>query len=118
VPTIVPEEVEYRQIHFYYSSSHLGLRQCRRTGPALMTDISYLWAYRMLPGLNAAAVGLVVTAVFQLTFKLRQTSPFPDATICIGIVGFVLADVLKLPAPIAIVVGGVLGVLAWATGMH
>lgn len=72
----------------------------------------------MLPGLNSAAVGLVVAAVFQLTFKLRQISPFPDATICIGMVSFVLADVLKFPPPLAIVAGGVLGVIAWATHMH
>jgi chromate transporter len=72
----------------------------------------------MLPGLNSAAVGLVVTAVFQLTFKLRQTSPFPDATICIGMLAFLIADVLKFPAPLAVVAGGVLGVVAWATHMH
>lgn len=72
----------------------------------------------MLPGLNSAAVGLVVAAVFQLTFKLRQTSPFPDASICIGMIAYIVADVLKLPAPLAIVIGGVLGVIAWATHMH
>lgn len=39
---------------------------------------------RMLPGLNAAAVGLIVAAVFSLTFQIYKASPFPTTTICIG----------------------------------
>ena len=38
----------------------------------------------MLPGLNAAAVGLIVAAVFSLTFQIYKASPFPNTTICIG----------------------------------
>ena len=38
----------------------------------------------MLPGLNAAAVGLIVGAVFLLTFQIYKASPFPNTTICIG----------------------------------
>ncbi len=43
-----------------------------------------LMPYRMLPGLNAAAVGLITAAVFQLSFSVRSNSPFPVASTCIG----------------------------------
>jgi chromate transport protein ChrA len=39
---------------------------------------------RALPGLNAAAVGLIVAAVFQLGLQIYNNSPFPNATLCIG----------------------------------
>lgn len=39
---------------------------------------------RMLPGLNAAAVGLITAAVFQLSFSVRANSPSPIASTCIG----------------------------------
>ncbi|KAK9816680.1 hypothetical protein WJX72_003596 [[Myrmecia] bisecta] len=73
---------------------------------------------RMLPGLNASAVGLVVAAVFQLTFKLREISPFPNTTICIGIIGYSLTDFGGVPPPIAIILGGVLGIIGWAADMN
>lgn len=38
----------------------------------------------MLPGLNSAAVGLIVGAVFSLTFQIYRNSPFPTTSICIG----------------------------------
>lgn len=40
--------------------------------------------WRALPGVNAAAVGLIVAAVFQLGMKVHSNSPIPDASICIG----------------------------------
>lgn len=40
--------------------------------------------HRMLPGLNAAAVGLIVGSVIQLTLQIHSTSPFPSASMCIG----------------------------------
>ena len=73
---------------------------------------------RALPGLSAAAVGLVTAAALTLTITLRATSPFPDATIAIGMVAYTLAAVLKLPTPLVVIGGGVLGVVAWATKMH
>jgi len=39
---------------------------------------------RMLPGLNAAAVGLIVGAVFSLTLQIYKASPFPTMSICIA----------------------------------
>ena len=41
-------------------------------------------ACRALPGVNAAAVGLIVAAVFQLGMKVHGNSPIPEASVCIG----------------------------------
>ena len=81
---------------------------------------------RALPGLNSSAVGLVVAAVFQMSFKVREISPMPDASVVIGILafygvhfGFPKPDgkgPYKVPAPLAIVAGGFLGLIAWAAG--
>lgn len=71
---------------------------------------------RALPGLNSSAVGLVVAAVFQMSFKVRGISPFKDASVCIGFLAFYAVHFLKVPAPAAILGGGVLGVIAWAAG--
>ena len=82
---------------------------------------------RALPGLNSSAVGLVVAAVFQMSFKVREISPFKDASVVIGFLAFYAThfgvptgagagQVWKMPAPLAVVGGGVLGIIAWATG--
>ncbi|EIE20647.1 CHR family transporter: chromate ion [Coccomyxa subellipsoidea C-169] len=73
---------------------------------------------RMLPGLNSAAVGLIVASVFSLTFQIYAASPFPNTTICIGIIGFALVDFVGCPAPLAVLIGGVCGVIGWAAHMH
>lgn len=73
---------------------------------------------RALPGLNSSAVGLIITSVFQLTLDAYTTSPFPSASICIGIIAFGCTEVLSVPAPFVVIGGGVLGVIAWATGMN
>mmetsp|Transcript_6663 Transcript_6663/g.10538 ORF Transcript_6663/g.10538 Transcript_6663/m.10538 type:complete len:109 (+) Transcript_6663:1860-2186(+) len=66
---------------------------------------------RALPGMNAAAVGLIVAAVFQLYNKARSTSPFPDFSVVVGVLGFVAVELFKIPAPGAVVCGGLLGLL-------
>ena len=73
---------------------------------------------RMLPGLNAAAVGLVTSAAISLAISLRAASPFPNATVSIGMAVFAVTEVLKVPVPLAVLGGGVLGVVAWAAGMN
>ena len=73
---------------------------------------------RMLSGLNAAAVGLIMEAVFLLTFQIYKASPFPNTTICIGIIGFSLVDFVGCPPPVAVFVGGLLGLIGWAADMH
>ena len=72
---------------------------------------------RALPGLNAAAVGLIVTSVFQLTLKAYVQSPFPQTSICIGILAYGATEIIKVPAPIVVLGGGVLGVLGWGADM-
>lgn len=72
---------------------------------------------RALPGLNAAAVGLIVASVFQLTLSAWTTSPFPTTSICIGMLVYGATEVLKVPAPLAVVGGGVVGVIGWAASM-
>ena len=74
------------------------------------------------------AVGLVVAAVFQMGFKVRDISPHKDASVCIGILAFYAVHygfpkpvgekgaVYKVPAPLAVLGGGVLGIIAWAAG--
>ena len=77
---------------------------------------------RALPGLNASAVGLVVSAALTIALKVRALSPFPNATVCIGLICAFGAHVVELPkgawtlvqAPIVVVVGGLLGLLAHA----
>lgn len=73
---------------------------------------------RALPGLNATAVGLIVTSVFQLTLNAYTTSPFPHASICVGILAYGATDVLRVPAPFVVIGGGVLGLIAHYTGMN
>lgn len=68
-----------------------------------------------LPGLNAAAVGLVVAAVFQMYNKVRDISVFPDASVAIGILGYTAVEHFGVQAPLAVVCGGVLGLIGWAT---
>jgi chromate transporter len=70
----------------------------------------------MLPGLNAAAAGLIVSSLFSMYDILRERSAFPNVTTAITLLGAVAVDGLKVPAPLAVVGGGILGVVAWAAG--
>ena len=81
---------------------------------------------RALPGLNASAVGLVVAAVFSIAFKVKDISPFPNASVCIGLICTFCAHVIKLPpgtwsliqAPLVVVLGGLLGLIAHGADMN
>jgi len=85
------------------------------------------WYQKALPGLNSSAVGLVVAAVIQMTFKVRDISADRDATVVIGMLAFYSSrfgipvgmketDFWKVPAPLVVIGGGGLGVLAWVLG--
>lgn len=37
---------------------------------------------------------------------------------CAGIIGFCMVDSLNVPAPLAVLAGGVLGVIGWAANMN
>ncbi|KAK5671546.1 hypothetical protein BDV3_001277 [Batrachochytrium dendrobatidis] len=103
-------------------------------GLLLMTGIMPLWnRYRsfksiqsIFKGVNAAAVGLVVAAVYLL----GQKAYAPPASNGLGIVdslvghpvylgiavfSYTASGFLKLPTPLAIVVGGLVGMIDWLT---
>ncbi len=70
-------------------------------------------------GANAAACGLIATAVFQLYLSvLGNHNPFPLATVAIGIFGYTATEALHLFEPLVIALGAILGLIAWAAGCH
>jgi len=71
-----------------------------------------------LPGLNSAAVGLIISSVFQLGLNAYVSSPFRITSICIGIACFGFSEILKVPAPFVVLGGGAAGVVAWAIPMQ
>lgn len=71
-----------------------------------------------LPGLNAASVGLIVAACFQMALKVRSISPFPDASLLIGMASFCFVNMYNVPAPLAIAICGGFGAIAHFTGMQ
>ena len=77
------------------------------------------WALyrRALPGLNASAVGLVVSAAVRLALDVRAKAPWPDAASAIMMAAFAAAHVFKVTPPLVVGAGGVLGVIAWAAKM-
>ncbi len=85
------------------------------------------WYRRALPGLNSSAVGLVVAAVIQMSFKVRDISSNKEASIVIGMLAFYVSKfgipvrmkgtgVWNLPAPLVVVGGGGIGALASILG--
>ena len=65
-------------------------------------------------------------AAFNIAFKVKSLSPFPNATVCIGMICTFCVHVVKLPrgtwtliqAPLVVVLGGLLGLIAHGTGMN
>lgn len=78
------------------------------------------WAIyrRALPGFNAAGVGLIITSVFSLTFGALEQTDLPKTSLCLGILAFTAVDQLKWFEPLVVILGGVLGICAWAAGME
>lgn len=101
-------------------------------GVTLIFGVLPFWGYvrtfqayqKMLPGLNASAVGLVVAAAVQMFLKVRENSPFPKFAVVIGMLTLFGTRYVKMPnpklvvlqAPIVVAFGGLLGIIAWATG--
>jgi len=87
---------------------------------------------RALPGLNAAAVGLLAAALVQMAAAVRENNTKPagpvprEASTCIGLLAFWGVHWLKLPsqalgqlqAPIVVVAAGLLGLLAGVLDMR
>ena len=67
--------------------------------------------------MKAAAVGLIFASIFTLHASLQKASPFPTASDSIAVVGFALIRIARWPPPVAVLTGGVLGVVVWGCGM-
>ncbi len=80
---LMPWWVQFRQFDIYRRSVAC-CTECVKHPGFFRTLLMHCSVCRALPGVNAAAVGLIVAAVFQLGLKVRANSPFPDATVCIG----------------------------------
>eukprot|EP00873_Tetraselmis_striata_P021244 jgi/Tetstr1/441508/TSEL_029739.t1 len=80
---------------------------------------SWMTADQFYAGLGAAQAmpGPLFNLAAYIGAVVRGVSSFPDASVCIGILGFGSVQILKAPAPLAVLGGGVLGVIAWATKM-
>ena len=63
-------------------------------------------------------MGLIFTAVFRMTFQAHEQSPFPKASTSIGVLSFTAVQHLGVPAPVAVIAGGCLGMLAHAARLH
>lgn len=72
---------------------------------------------KALPGFNAAAVGLILTAVFSMLFSVVDRSSFPTTSVAIGMIGFALVDIYSVPASLVVVLGGLLGLMGWGLKM-
>lgn len=132
-------------------SAYIGALAARRTGTNILTGIFAAWfglsgpgimvlfgvlpfwgefrkfaMYRKaLPGFNSSAVGLVVAAVIQMSFKVKDISPNKEASVVIAMLAFYATffgvplgtketDIWNVPAPLVVIGGGGLGVVAWA----
>lgn len=73
---------------------------------------------RALPGMNAAAVGLILASVFKMTVDVYGISPFPTSSLCIALFAFTAVDSLKIFEPWVVIGGIALGIIAWAGKMH
>jgi len=67
------------------------------------------WYKRLLPGVNAAAVGIIGSSVFTMYAKTLVNSPFPAYSTGIAILGFVGVRVLQVLAPFVVIAGGLAG---------
>lgn len=103
----------------------LGLVGLNAPGLLLLYGILPFWGRfrhwapyrRALPGLNASAVGLVVSAAIRLALDVRSKAPWPDAASGIMMLAFAAAHVFKVTPPLVVGGGGVLGAIAWAAKM-
>eukprot|EP00850_Spirogloea_muscicola_P007546 SM000038S14359 [mRNA] locus=s38:458050:461315:- [translate_table: standard] len=89
-------------------------------GVVLMYAVMPFWGHlrtnsvyrKMLPGLNAAAVGLIWASLEQLGMKAYTISNIPVISLLLAIFGYFSTDYLKVPAPIVVIAGGAVGALS------
>lgn len=67
----------------------------------------------MLPGFNSTAVGLIFTSVMSMFLKLYldPTLEFRTWAVCIMAMIYVFTEVMQYPAPLGVILGGVLGII-------
>lgn len=68
--------------------------------------------YDFRTGLNAAGVGLILASVFTMIIDVYKISPFPTASLCIGLFSFTAVDELGIFEPFVVAMGAVLGLIA------
>lgn len=68
---------------------------------------------RALPGLNAAAVGLLLPTMFLVYDKLQDRSPWKDGTRFMVVISYYFIEMAKINVPMVVVGAGLLG-LAWS----
>lgn len=73
---------------------------------------------RGLTGMNAVGVGLILASVFKMVVDVYRISPFPTASLCIGLFAFTAVDSLKIFEPLVVVGGILLGLLGWGADLR
>lgn len=71
----------------------------------------------MLPGMNAAAVGLIMISCFTLFVQVLSLSATPGLAASIGLIAASSIEVYNAPAPLVILTGAALSVVASACGV-
>lgn len=72
---------------------------------------------RALPGLNGAAVGLLVSTIFLVYAAMNERSPWPKGSTALALVSYAAIDILKLDVPTVVIVAGLIG-WAWFAAGH
>ena len=93
-------------------------------GVLLIFSASAFWrrardiaVYReMLPGMNAAAVGLIMTACYALFIQVLTMSAAPGLAASLGLIAASSIEIYGAPAPAVILTGAILSLLALACG--
>lgn len=68
--------------------------------------------------MNAVGVGLILASVFKMVVDVYRISPFPTASLCIGLFAFTAVDSLKIFEPLVVVGGILLGLLGWGADLR
>lgn len=66
-----------------------------------------------LPGLNAAAVGLLVPTMFVVYDTLQARSPWQSGSRALVVLAYYFIELVKVNVPLVVVVSGLAG-LAWS----
>mmetsp|Transcript_30433 Transcript_30433/g.65540 ORF Transcript_30433/g.65540 Transcript_30433/m.65540 type:complete len:427 (+) Transcript_30433:186-1466(+) len=86
-------------------------------GVALCFGVMPLWGKlrtfsfysRALPGLNAAAVGLLVSTIFMVFGALERRSPWPEGSRAVALCAYALLEHAKLGVPATVAIAGTAG---------